>query len=183
MTTLVDFDWLITPCSPGLGLNPFLYVIESSLNARHEYEFIANFRVMQNVFKSKRVEKARSSSLPLALVSRVPPILGSYWHMPWPHLSGICVQVVISQASIMLCLVDTSPFTLRDPTPTSPRSPLQTAHTPILLCTCCCLPSTNPSTDQRPARWMYHMELASRPLPAFWVRVFLCSGCPHCSHG
>jgi hypothetical protein len=29
------------------------------MNAKHEYEFIANFKVMQNVFKSKRVEKAR----------------------------------------------------------------------------------------------------------------------------
>ena len=32
------------------------------MNARHEYEFIANFKVMQNVFKSKRIEKARSPS-------------------------------------------------------------------------------------------------------------------------
>ena len=30
------------------------------MNAKHEYEFIANFKVMQNVFKSKRIEKARS---------------------------------------------------------------------------------------------------------------------------
>jgi RP/EB family microtubule-associated protein len=27
------------------------------MNAKHEYEFIANFKVMQNVFKSKRIEK------------------------------------------------------------------------------------------------------------------------------
>ncbi|KAH9165932.1 calponin homology domain-containing protein [Lactarius sanguifluus] len=27
------------------------------MNARHEYEFIANFKVMQNVFKTKRIEK------------------------------------------------------------------------------------------------------------------------------
>ncbi|KAH9059889.1 calponin homology domain-containing protein [Lactarius vividus] len=27
------------------------------MNARHEYEFIANFKVMQNVFKAKRIEK------------------------------------------------------------------------------------------------------------------------------
>ncbi len=32
------------------------------MNARHEYEFIANFKVMQNMFKSKRIEKARSLS-------------------------------------------------------------------------------------------------------------------------
>lgn len=28
------------------------------MNAKHEYEFIANFKVMQNVFKAKRIEKA-----------------------------------------------------------------------------------------------------------------------------
>ncbi|KAI0049387.1 hypothetical protein FA95DRAFT_1538170 [Auriscalpium vulgare] len=27
------------------------------MNARHEYEFIANFKVMQNVFKAKRIDK------------------------------------------------------------------------------------------------------------------------------
>jgi len=31
------------------------------MNAKHEYEFIANFKVMQNVFKSKRIEKVRFS--------------------------------------------------------------------------------------------------------------------------
>jgi microtubule-associated protein, RP/EB family len=34
------------------------------MNAKHEYEFIANFKVMQNVFKAKRIDKARSPSLP-----------------------------------------------------------------------------------------------------------------------
>jgi microtubule-associated protein, RP/EB family len=29
------------------------------MNARHEYEFIANFKVLQNVFKAKKIEKAR----------------------------------------------------------------------------------------------------------------------------
>ena len=29
------------------------------MNAKHEYEFIANFKVMQNAFKTKRIEKAR----------------------------------------------------------------------------------------------------------------------------
>ena len=29
------------------------------MNAKHEYEYIANFKVMQNVFKAKRIEKAR----------------------------------------------------------------------------------------------------------------------------
>jgi RP/EB family microtubule-associated protein len=27
------------------------------MNAKHEYEFIANFKVLQNVFKAKKVEK------------------------------------------------------------------------------------------------------------------------------
>jgi RP/EB family microtubule-associated protein len=34
------------------------------MNARHEYEFIANFKVMQNVFKAKRIDKVLSLSLP-----------------------------------------------------------------------------------------------------------------------
>lgn len=29
------------------------------MNAKHEYEFIANFKVMQNVFKAKKIDKAR----------------------------------------------------------------------------------------------------------------------------
>lgn len=32
-------------------------MIRVKMNAKHEYEFIANFKVMQNVFKSKRMEK------------------------------------------------------------------------------------------------------------------------------
>jgi hypothetical protein len=41
------------------------------MNARHEYEFIANFKVMQNVFKAKRIDKVRSLSLPFSFP--VPP--------------------------------------------------------------------------------------------------------------
>ena len=29
------------------------------MNAKHEYEFIANFKVLQNFFKSKKIEKVR----------------------------------------------------------------------------------------------------------------------------
>ncbi|KAI0036328.1 calponin homology domain-containing protein [Vararia minispora EC-137] len=29
------------------------------MNAKHEYEFIANFKVLQNIFKAKRIDKAR----------------------------------------------------------------------------------------------------------------------------
>jgi hypothetical protein len=28
------------------------------MNAKHEYEFVANFKVMQNFFKSKKIDKA-----------------------------------------------------------------------------------------------------------------------------
>lgn len=27
------------------------------MGAKHEYEFIANFKVMQNIFKTKRIDK------------------------------------------------------------------------------------------------------------------------------
>ena len=29
------------------------------MNAKHEYEFIANFKVLQNVFRSKKIDKVR----------------------------------------------------------------------------------------------------------------------------
>ena len=29
------------------------------MNAKHEYEFIANFKVLQNIFKAKRIDKVR----------------------------------------------------------------------------------------------------------------------------
>lgn len=29
------------------------------MNAKHEYEFIANYKVMQNVFKVKKIDKVR----------------------------------------------------------------------------------------------------------------------------
>lgn len=32
------------------------------MNAKHEYEYIANFKVMQNVFKAKKIDKVRSST-------------------------------------------------------------------------------------------------------------------------
>ena len=27
------------------------------MNAKHEYEFIANFKILQNIFRTKKVEK------------------------------------------------------------------------------------------------------------------------------
>lgn len=29
------------------------------MNARHEYEYVANYKVMQNVFKAKKIDKVR----------------------------------------------------------------------------------------------------------------------------
>jgi hypothetical protein len=32
------------------------------MNAKHEYEYIANFKVMQTAFKTKRIDKVRSTA-------------------------------------------------------------------------------------------------------------------------
>lgn len=29
------------------------------MNAKHEYEYIANFKILQNIFKAKRIDKVR----------------------------------------------------------------------------------------------------------------------------
>src|SRR5271170_6626764 len=41
-------------CIPG-----DLPMARVKMNAKHEYEFIANYKVMQNVFKAKKIDKAR----------------------------------------------------------------------------------------------------------------------------
>ena len=33
------------------------------MNAKHEYEFIANYKILQNVFRTKKIDKAREASL------------------------------------------------------------------------------------------------------------------------
>jgi microtubule-associated protein, RP/EB family len=48
------------------------------MNAKHEYEFIANFKVMQNVFKSKRIEKARLVPLPVNSIYPLPVALTAH---------------------------------------------------------------------------------------------------------
>jgi len=50
-------------------------MIRVKMNAKHEYEFIANFKVMQNVFKAKRIEKARLA--PFRIDSNTPYLLPS----------------------------------------------------------------------------------------------------------
>ena len=32
------------------------------MNAKHEYEYIANFKVLQNIFKAKKIDKVRPSN-------------------------------------------------------------------------------------------------------------------------
>lgn len=46
------------------------------MNARHEYEFIANYKVMQNVFRAKKIDKVRVP-LPVSYrgVDRVPVLV------------------------------------------------------------------------------------------------------------
>ena len=53
------------------------------MNAKHEYEFLVNYKVMQNVFKAKKIDKVRirlrppiraspSSSTALLMPARFP---------------------------------------------------------------------------------------------------------------
>lgn len=44
------------------------------MNAKHEYEFIANYKILQNVFRAKKIDKARTAfehSLSLTLTGYI----------------------------------------------------------------------------------------------------------------
>ena len=67
--TFLPFDsfsrlspWVWHLCIYGVVVD--IPMTRVKMNAKHEYEFIANFKVMQNVFKSKRIEKVRLAPFP-----------------------------------------------------------------------------------------------------------------------
>jgi microtubule-associated protein, RP/EB family len=35
-------------------------MVRVKMNAKHEYEYIANFKIMQTAFKTKKIDKVRS---------------------------------------------------------------------------------------------------------------------------
>lgn len=46
----------------SLGADAYTYLGDVpmrrvKMNAKHEYEYIANFKVMQNIFKAKKIDK------------------------------------------------------------------------------------------------------------------------------
>lgn len=42
------------------------------MNAKHEYEFVANYKLLQNVFKAKKLDKAGTSTPWLSLSNYLP---------------------------------------------------------------------------------------------------------------
>lgn len=36
-------------------------MIRVKMNAKHEYEYVANYKIMQNVFKAKKIDKVRDT--------------------------------------------------------------------------------------------------------------------------
>ena len=38
-----------------------LPMIRVKMNAKHEYEYVANYKIMQNVFKAKKIDKVRDT--------------------------------------------------------------------------------------------------------------------------
>lgn len=48
------------------------------MNAKHEYEFIANFKVLQNVFKAKKIDKVRGYNVSVWRIT--PNILEAHSH-------------------------------------------------------------------------------------------------------
>lgn len=43
-------------------------MVRVKMNAKHEYEFIANFKVMQNIFKAKRIDKVSALNFTLGCI-------------------------------------------------------------------------------------------------------------------
>jgi hypothetical protein len=39
------------------------------MNAKHEYEFIANFKVLQNIFKAKKIDKVPTRHIPVRRIA------------------------------------------------------------------------------------------------------------------
>ena len=48
------------------------------MNARHEYEFVANFKVLQNVFKAKKIDKVC-----VCMLDDVPDVPAHAMHSPY----------------------------------------------------------------------------------------------------
>ena len=38
-------------------------MVRVKMNAKHEYEFIANFKVLQNAFRAKKIDRVRCHSI------------------------------------------------------------------------------------------------------------------------
>lgn len=63
---LVDLDLIVAFVKNGFWLNNYYYfltgdipMVRVKMNAKHEYEYIANFKVMQTAFKTKKIDKVR----------------------------------------------------------------------------------------------------------------------------
>ena len=54
----------VRPRRPWRKLTPYpsgdVPMVRVKMNAKHEYEFIANFKILQNVFKAKKIEKVHN---------------------------------------------------------------------------------------------------------------------------
>ena len=58
----------------GIGDVPMTRV---KMNAKHEYEYLVNYKVLQNIFKAKKIDKVRATrvfSYMLLIQRRIQPI-------------------------------------------------------------------------------------------------------------